>query len=270
MNKKALIICCLSVVILTAGCIPKEKYEKYVNLTAPAGEAESFSAKTHNGKIVVNGSETSECNITAKITGAAMTQEKAKELAEQVKIELLPEGKIIKVNIERPKTTGTVYTAVDLDVNLPAGMNLSLESHNGKICSSGVTGMIQAVNHNGKITVTDAVGGADLETHNGKINYTGKLADLRFKSHNGGIDIQCTGQSEKPCTISAETHNGSIELITPENFSAAVDASTHNGLIHSDLPITITKKTDNNLEGTIGEGRDKLHMETHNGSIKIK
>jgi DUF4097 and DUF4098 domain-containing protein YvlB len=129
---------------------------------------------------------------------------------------------------------------------------------------------LSLASHNGNIVTTDTSGGVKASTHNGNINHKGASADLKFESHNGDIDIQCKGQSAKPCEINAKTHNGSIEFAAPENFSAAIDISTHSGSIHTDLPIAITEKTDEKLEGVIGDGRDKLHIETHNGSIKIK
>jgi len=109
-----------------------------------------------------------------------------------------------------------------------------------------------------------------LSTHNGSIDYTGTLADMEIETHNGSIDIQCTGQSEKPCKIDVETHNGGITFTAPENFSATVEASTGKGDINTDLPVAITGEVSKKLKGVIGDGRDKLRLETHNGSIKIK
>jgi DUF4097 and DUF4098 domain-containing protein YvlB len=67
------------------------------------------------------------------------------------------------------------------------------------------------------------------------------------------------------------THNGSIELATPPDYSAQVKASTYNGSINTDLPITVTGKVSKSkLTGTIGAGEGQMHLETHNGSIRIR
>ena len=67
------------------------------------------------------------------------------------------------------------------------------------------------------------------------------------------------------------THNGGIDLKTPPDFSAAVDVSTHNGSIDSNLAITVKGKLSRRkIQGTIGKGEGKLHLETHNGSIDIR
>jgi DUF4097 and DUF4098 domain-containing protein YvlB len=254
MGRKVFIINCMLAIAFIAGCdwIPIIKYTRHANLTIPAGKASSFTAKTHNGKIIIKGSETTDCNLTAAIIVRAFTEESAKKIAEQVKISLLPEGNSINVKIEKPEDSIFDQISVNLEASLPAGMSMALESHNGNII------------------ITDTSAGAKVSTHNGNIDYKGISADLKFDTHNGNIDIQCKGQSAKPCEITAKTHNGNIEFDAPEKFSASVDASTHNGLIHSNLPIAVTGKTNKTLRGTIGDGRDKLFLKTHNGLIKIK
>ena len=251
MNREAL-IAFFVLIVFTTGCIADVKYTKQVNVKVPAGQAGTFAAETHNGKITITGCQTTDCNLTAVISVKAITEETAKKIAEEIKISLLTEGNSIKVKIEKPDTPTGAQIDIDLDVTLPAGMNLSLASHNGNV------------------TTTDTSGGVKASTHNGNISHKGASADLKFESHNGNIVINCTGQSAKPCEINAETHNGNIVFTAPENFSASVDASTHNGSIHSNLPVTVTGKIDKTLKGTIGDGRDKLFLKTHNGLIEIK
>jgi hypothetical protein len=254
MGRKVFNISCMLAIVFIAGCdwIPLVKYTKQVNLTIPAGKAIFFTAKTHNCKIAIRGSETTDCNLTAVIIVRACTEESARKIAEQVKITLVPEGNSINVKIEKPENSMFAQISVNLDASLPAGMSLNLASHNGSIIITGTSA------------------GAKVSTHNGNIDYKGILADLKFDTHNGNIDIQCKGQSAKPCEITAETNNGNINFVAPEKFSASVDASTHNGFIRSNLPIAVTGKINKTLKGTIGDGRDKLFLKTHNGLIKIK
>jgi DUF4097 and DUF4098 domain-containing protein YvlB len=273
MGRKVFIINAVLAIVFMAGCrwIPRVKYTRQVNLTIPAGQAELFTAKTHNGKITIKGSETTDCNLTATIIARAYTEENTKKIAEQVKIELVPEGNSINVRIEKPDIPKWVQISVSLDANLPQIMNLSLGTHNGSIHCSNITGWLKADSHNGNIIITDTSAGAKASTHNGNIDYKGISADLKFDTHNGNIDIQCKGQSAKPCEIIAETHNGNIDFAAPENFSASVDGLTHNGSIRTNLPLTVTGKNNKKtIKGVIGSGRDKLYLKTHNGSIKIK
>jgi DUF4097 and DUF4098 domain-containing protein YvlB len=252
MNREALRAFFVLITVFATGCIADVKYTRQVNVKVPAGQAQTFVAETHNGNITIKGCQTTDCNLTAVITVKAGTEEAAKKIAEEIKISLLPEGSSVNVKIEKPDMPKDARLNVDLDANLPDGMNLSLMSHNGNIVTADTSGRVKA------------------STHNGNIAHKGTLADFKFESHNGNIDIQCKGQSAKPCEINAQTHNGNIDFAAPENFSASVDVSTHSGSIRSDLPVKITEKTKENLKGTISDGRDKLFLKTHNGSIEIK
>jgi len=67
------------------------------------------------------------------------------------------------------------------------------------------------------------------------------------------------------------TYNGGIELVAPPDFSASVQASTNNGAITTDLPISVVGKVDRNqLKGTIGGGLGQLYLESYNGAIEIR
>jgi DUF4097 and DUF4098 domain-containing protein YvlB len=242
----------LLTIIFALNCGADVKYTKQVNLTIPAGKAQSFAAQTQNGWINVKGGRTTDCNLAAAIIVKADTEEIAKKIAEEVKISLLSDGNGVTVKIEKPKMPKDVQLNINLDANLPGAMNLSL------------------VTHNGNVTVADVSGNTNASTHNGNVDYKGSLADLKMGTHNGNINIKCIEQSANKCEIIAETHNGNIDFAAPEDFSAAVDASTRNGSIRTKLLVSVDGKIGKDLKGTIGDGRDKLFLRTHNGSIKIK
>jgi len=252
MNTKTFFVSVVLTIIFSISCGANVKYTKQVNLTIPAGQAKSFTAQTHNGEINIKGSQTTDCKLIATIITKADTEEIAKKIAEEVKISLLTDGNGLTVKIEKPEMPKDAQLSVNLDANLSAAINLSL------------------VAHNGNVAVADISGSTDALTHNGNIDYKGSLANLKMGTHNGNVNIKCIEQSANKCEISAETHNGNIEFAAPENFSASVDASTHNGSIRTSLLVAVDGKMGKNLKGTIGGGRDKLFLKTHNGSIKIK
>ena len=106
---------------------------------------------------------------------------------------------------------------------------------------------------------------------NGKIICRDISGDTQLKTHNGGINVYYSETAPPACEVSLITHNGSVEFASPPNFSAEVDASTHNGSINTELPITVKGKVSRRkLTGIIGTGQGKLHLETHNGSIRIR
>jgi DUF4097 and DUF4098 domain-containing protein YvlB len=249
----------------------RAKYQRTVQLSAPLSPGSSFAAQTHNGSITIAGTDVTDCNLTATITARATTEEDAKKLAERTKIKLEPFGDKLTAKIEKPTFRMNKSVSVSLDVQVPNQTDLKLTTHNGTIISTNITGRLNGTTHNGKVTAEQISGTVELRTHNGSVICRQISGDTQLKTHNGNVKVYYSEAAPSVCNISLITYNGGIELIAPSNFSGEVDASTHNGSIRTDLPITVVGKVSKSkLVGKIGAGQGKLHLETHNGSIRIR
>lgn len=247
------------------------KHERTVTLSAPLAKGSLFNAKTHNGYITIIGSDVADCNMTATIIAKAISEEDAQKLAEEVKVTLEPLGNELIAKIEKPQCHRNCSVRVNINATVPNRTNLQLITHNGSLKLSNITGQITGTTHNGKVIVEKISGTTFLQTHNGGIYAKDIAGDVKLRTHNGKVKAYFSQSAPPDSDISMKTHNGGIYLDAPENFSAKVDVSTHNGSIHTDLPITILGKvTKRRLTGTIGTGQGKLHLKTHNGSIKIE
>jgi len=252
-------------------CAMRAKYERTVQLSAPLSPGSSFAAQTHNGYITITGADVTDCNLTATITARAMTEEDAKKLAEQTTVKLESWGDKLTAKIDKPTYMINRSVSVNLEITVPNQTDLELTTHNGSIRITDITGRLNGTTHNGKVTAEQVSGTTELHTHNGSVICREISGDTQLKSHNGGIKVYYSEAAPSVCNISLITYNGGIELATPRNFSGEVDTSTHNGSINTDLPITVSGKlSKRRLTGTIGTGQGKLHLETHNGSIRIK
>jgi DUF4097 and DUF4098 domain-containing protein YvlB len=271
------------------GCIPKAKYERTVHLSAPLPAGSLFETQTHNGYITITGADVAECNLTATITAWANTEENARKLAEEVEVKLIPSGNKLTAKIEKPVSVYGEHVSVSFDVTVPNQTSADLTTHNGDLKIKNLTGQLNGTTHNGEVTAEKISGAVELKTHNGKISCKEVAGNTQIQTHNGSviceeasgdIKLQTHNGSAKAfysaaalpiCNVSIVTHNGNVGLTAPPNFSAKVEASTHNGSIDTDLPITVTGNiTKNKLTGTIGAGQGELYLETHNGSIKIR
>lgn len=258
---KVSMVCLVGVAIAVAGCYiqiigccqASEKYERTVQLSVPLSPGSVFAAQTHNGSITIRGGETADCNVTATITAQAGSDEEAKKLAEETKVTLEPSGNKLTAKIQPSACFLNQSVSVSLDVTLPTQTGLELTTHNGAVSITNITGRV------------------DVATHNGHVTADGVSGTMKLQTHNGSVEAICSKSASAVCDISIVTHNGGINFTAPPNLSAAVDVSTHNGSIDSNLPITVIGKVSKRqLRGTIGKGQGKLHLETHNGSIKIK
>jgi len=282
MNKgyftKLSLVCLLCLLVVSASCCINvggwalnAKCERTVHLSAPLKSGSTFAARTHNGSITIAGAEVTDCNLTATIIARAVTEEDAREVAEQTKVKLEPFGNRLTAKIKKPIMMRNRSVSVNLNVILPNKTSLELITHNGGVKITDITGEVDATTHNGSVTATQIAGNTKLETHNGGITCKEISGDAQLRTHNGGIKIYYSKAAKPACDVSVVTHNGGVEFVAPPNFSAEVNVSTHNGSIKTDIPITVTGKVSKGrLAGTIGTGEGKLHLETHNGSIKIK
>lgn len=258
--------CCINL-----GCVMLGKYERTVELSAPLSPGSTFVAKTHNGSIAIHGADVAECSLTATIVTRAANDEEAEELSDQVEVTLVPSGDRLTAKIDQPTRLINKSVSVSYDIQIPNETNLELITHNGAVRINDIKGHIDATTHNGKTTAENVSGTTELTTHNGHVTCREISGDSRLNTHNGGVDVVYSETAPSVCDVSIETHNGSIDFTSPPDFTAQVNASTHNGSVHTDLPITVKGKVSKSkLTGTIGTGEGKLHLETHNGSIKIR
>jgi DUF4097 and DUF4098 domain-containing protein YvlB len=141
--------------------------------------------------------------------------------------------------------------SVHFEVEVPAGVALHASTVNGGIDAAGLQSDVHASTVNGGINVSTS-GLAKANTVNGSIKASMGRADWT-----GDLDF--------------ETVNGSITVEMPASVGARVKASTVNGGMETDFPLTIQGKFSNRkMEGTIGGGGRDLNLETVNGSIRLK
>lgn len=251
-----LIIVMLLIAITLGGCICTQwgcmnaKFDRTDKLSAPFEPNGVFILAVHNGSIKITGRQQNQCEITAVVQARAATDDKARLLAEKVKIELVPTGKQLEVKTTEPENLcGNQSVSVSFEVVLPIKTTLDLTSHNGSITLSNITDQIKAVTHNGNFDAKGICGKTNLTTHN------------------GNVSIGCI-KSRTNTDVSVVTHNGNIGVELASDISAKLDAQTYNGLIKSTVPIT-TLVTGKELKGTIGTGDGQISLRTHNGCINI-
>jgi hypothetical protein len=162
---------------------------------------------------------------------------------------------------DRPNrcATGNAYrmntrdndTRVHFEVEVPAGVTLVARNVNGNIDTRGIEGDVRANTVNGSIDISTS-GAASAQTVNGSINaaFVGRSVtdDLDFGTVNGRITIEIDG-----------------------DIDVDVNASTVNGGMETDFPLTIQGRWGpKRIEGTIGRGGPTLSLSTVNGGIEIR
>jgi len=141
-------------------------------------------------------------------------------------------------------------TTVSFTVQVPAGVTFVGRTVNGGVTGDSLSGDAEGHTVNGSVHLT-TTGTAVANTVNGSVNVT-------------------MGRAEWPNGAKFSAVNGGITLHLPAYLSADVSASVLNGDINSEFPITVTgAMSRRKVEGTIGNGGQKLTLSTVNGSVRL-
>lgn len=135
-------------------------------------------------------------------------------------------------------------------VHVPKGVKLVAKTVNGVIEAAGLQSDVSAHTVNGKVHVA-TTGLADAHTVNGSIE-------------------AAMGSGTWSVPLSFNTVNGSIDLTIPAGVNAEVHASTVNGGLTTDFPLTVSGRWGpKSLNGRIGNGGPGLKLSTVNGGIRL-
>jgi hypothetical protein len=140
---------------------------------------------------------------------------------------------------------------VDFEVQIPTGVAFTGTTVNGEMSVEGLKADVKAGTVNGSVRVT-TTGLAEASTVNGSVY----------------VEM---GRANWTDELEFSTVNGRITLIMPSKLDTEVRASTVNGEIESDYPLTISGRFGpRRLRGTIGAGGRTLNLSTVNGEIRLK
>lgn len=148
---------------------------------------------------------------------------------------------------------------VDFDVIVPDQASLNVQTSNGSLDASGITGQIKLDAGNGSIQATQLSGALTLKTSNGDITarQISAKGTSTFKTGNGSIDYKGTLDAANGSYLFT-TGNGSIDLTLPGNAALQVVFEVGNGSIDSDFTFT--------GDGTAGNGPPYAQVTLHTGN----
>ena len=216
-------------------------------LTVPTSGSLSVNASP-NGGIKVEGAPRSDVFLRARIVAAASSEDRARQIVSEVRVQ--PSGD--RIEAEGPQNLGRRESwHVSYELLVPMQMSLSLKTVNGGLSVKGVEGRIEATTTNGGVRLTDMAG------------------DVRGRTTNGGIDVDLDGASWRGEGLDVQTSNGGVRVAIPDGYSASLEASTVNGGLNSDFPVTLDGRRSRNIHATLGAGGATIRVRTSNGGVRI-
>lgn len=294
---------CVEVQFNSDGSYEYKEYDEKVFSAVP-----TISVEGVNGSVEVLPATDGKIKVQSvkKLTGS--TEERLREVAEDVKITYSPSSTHLEVKstLPNPRPAGVNSMGVDFRVYVPTATSVKVKTTNGSINSTGLkkgldlwssNGSITVTNHqgnviarttNGSITALEVTGALKLHTSNGRVSLTSVAGDLDVETTNGRIevtsDLVVTGarlhtsnssinfkaRLTKDGRYDISTSNGSIDLWVNKAYGYDLYAKTSNGRVQFTFPADFHGAFEKNyLNGTLAGGGVKLTATTSNGSISI-
>ncbi len=272
MRPVCILIATFSISLLPAGCgagkvVEEEVVERSVEV-APGGRLAIVNV---NGDISVNSWDRHEVKMKAVKRARAESEDEARRLLEKSTVQFDRTEQGIDIRTDAPKKPGrNRNVSVAYTVNVPEMMDLELKTINGTIEVKDISGAVDAKTTNGRIGLARIVGSIRAGMTNGKIGLSDVLGPINAKTTNGSIEVAVGGSGEQQHEIRAATTNGGIEATLPKGLNANLKASTVNGKINTDFPVTVKGLISKSVDGVINGGGELIHLKTVNGSIRLK
>lgn len=229
----------------------KVSFNELRETNAAAGSSINVDAR-RNGGVRVRGENRSDVLVRACVQTWAATDEAARALAKNIRIET---GSTIRAEGGADENGWSV----SYELLVPRQSNLKLTAHNGGISISNVEGAME------------------FETTNGGLHLDQIAGDVKGRTTNGGVHIMLSGSGWKGSGLDLVTTNGGVHVSLPENYAARFETGTTNGGFKSDIPALSVEKPakENNwnrpsrVTADLNGGGAPVRIITTNGGVKI-
>ena len=250
--------------------------EKPFQQTYPLKSGGELFVSNTNGGITVEAWDRAEVRVDAVKKVKAASNEKAEEIAKQIKIGVRQSAGSLRIETETPRSgsgfldwlTGNEASAsVTYKIKAPRDVVAKLVSTNGGLRLVGTRGRANLETVNGGVTIERTEGDVQVETTNGGITVIEAAGSLDGSTTNGGITVHLTRVDGD---INLDTTNGGVVLKVPGDLRANLDVATSNGGIHSDLDVQGGEKGRKHLSGEVNGGGGLVKIRTTNGGVRIE
>lgn len=235
-----------------AGETLEERFEKTYDGTG----IDRLRVQNVNGSVRVGTWDKAHIRVSAvkKAKGS-----RAEEALQETRIRVTKQGSAIDIETILPKPTrtwglfdwgGRAGAEVSYELLLPAGLEVDVETVNGRVSAERRLGPLT------------------LNTVNGSVRVAAQGAPVRVNTVNGSVEVDFDGPLE---SAELETVNGSVTVACSRDSSFRFDLQTVNGKIRSDFPdVTVEGKWGpKEARGAVAGGKGRLAVETVNGEVRI-
>ena len=168
---------------------------------------------------------------------------------------------------------GRVAGAVDVttgsgDIEVRGASGLSARTGSGSIEARELSGRVDVRTGSGRIELADVrAEGGEVRTGSGRISFSGDGGAVTLHTSSGDVDVS----GGAPGNWRISTSSGDVRLRLPDGAAFDLEASTRNGVVHSDHPVEVRgEMSRRRLSGTVRGGGPLIEVSTSSGTVRVE
>jgi DUF4097 and DUF4098 domain-containing protein YvlB len=244
----------------------------------------SVRVETNDGSVSVTTGDTQQVEFRVEYHGYVLNK--------SLEIESNQQGDQVELTARIPNKwhfSIGMYRTLRIEVRMPKNADLQVRTGDGSIKANDLSGSIDLHSGDGSLTVSSLKGavrlhtgdgsidGSDLDgkcdavSGDGRIRLAGRFDMLSARSGDGSVGVDALHGSKLDSSWSITSGDGSIDVALPGDLPVNIDASTGDGHISSDIPITMEGViSKSRVRGKMNGGGSTLTIHTGDGSIHLK
>ena len=204
-------------------CNLNSEHKRDVELETDMADGMTLSVETSHSHIYVSGTDEKQCYVKANIRVRAENAEKAREIAEKVKVDFKKFGEHVIIVVVKPQVEEKYGVYVSYDVRAPRKTNVVLKTSHGPIECDDLDGNVTASTTHDPVRCSNIRGNLRITTSHDPIECSNIVGDLKLRTTHDPIKLShITG------SVEANTTHGPIEA---EYVSGRMDLRTSHGRV---------------------------------------
>lgn len=280
MHRSAIIGMTLLAGALFAATVRADDYEKSFTVANRA----SVHVDANDGSVNIATSDTKQVEFRVEYQGYVLNK--------SLEIESNQHGDEVELNVHIPHgwhfSLGMIRK-LHIEVRMPKDADLQVRTGDGSIKANSVTGTIDLHSGDGALTVSslkgavrlhtgdgsieasDMDGKCDASSGDGRIRLSGRFDVVTAKSGDGSVSVEARTGSKIDSSWSITSGDGGIDVAVPADLPANVEATSGDGHVTSDIPLTVEGvMSKSRVRGKMNGGGSTITIHTGDGSIHLK
>ncbi len=215
------------------------------------------------GQVKLSSAPGSELKVTALIGGPTQ------ELADSINPEIKREADRITIQMPEPKNLAGRLLSLDLEVAVPAGVMVNVDSGTGRLSAENMEQDLVLVANTGTIETKNLRGKVEIRNNTGRIQVDDPGGDLIAETNTGSIEVTSTRPLSGKYQLISSTGRIALELPKESDLNITAESQTGNVDLRGLPENSVRDGMGSRYNNKLGAGKGTAELRVGTGSISI-